>query len=267
MESRQEVAATTKLIHSEYPATSESNGKVLLGLSAIRGFSVGPRTDPHGIKQITVGPPHGVKQITMFIRENVECLDSSFTTTTTIKWRWSGLGSLKVLESLNLRENLPFSALADKGWNIASLPKHPLSHLMVAVRLPSNPSKRRLLPILNVLSLQRPQFWKSFSYGDLTNLTYCENYVIMTICSCFLPSKREFKVAIEATPVLPKLALMAKCNYDQYYTIILRSRVRLSYFSDVGSSKTTPHFRRKKERHPWRWYLNSWSDHVSARKC
>ncbi|KAG8285578.1 hypothetical protein J6590_077588 [Homalodisca vitripennis] len=41
--------------------------------------------DPHGIKQITVGPPHGIKQITMFIRENVECLDSSFTTTTTIK--------------------------------------------------------------------------------------------------------------------------------------------------------------------------------------
>ncbi|KAG8285055.1 hypothetical protein J6590_089226 [Homalodisca vitripennis] len=32
-----------------------------------------------------VGPPHGIKQITMFIRENVECLDSSFTTTTTIK--------------------------------------------------------------------------------------------------------------------------------------------------------------------------------------
>ncbi|KAG8247311.1 hypothetical protein J6590_063581 [Homalodisca vitripennis] len=30
--------------------------------------------------------PHGIKQITMFIRENVECLDSSFTTTTTIKW-------------------------------------------------------------------------------------------------------------------------------------------------------------------------------------
>ncbi|KAG8326613.1 hypothetical protein J6590_037170 [Homalodisca vitripennis] len=49
--------------------------------------------DPHGIKQITVGPPHGIKQITMFIRENVECLDSSFTTTTTIKnyscwWKW-----------------------------------------------------------------------------------------------------------------------------------------------------------------------------------
>ncbi|KAG8322856.1 heme binding [Homalodisca vitripennis] len=43
--------------------------------------------DPHGIKQITVGPPHGIKQITMFIRENVECLDSSFTTTTTIKER------------------------------------------------------------------------------------------------------------------------------------------------------------------------------------
>ncbi|KAG8260794.1 hypothetical protein J6590_088714, partial [Homalodisca vitripennis] len=42
--------------------------------------------DPHGIKQITVGPPHGIKQITMFIRENVECLDSSFTTTTTIKF-------------------------------------------------------------------------------------------------------------------------------------------------------------------------------------
>ncbi|KAG8290071.1 hypothetical protein J6590_090975 [Homalodisca vitripennis] len=40
---------------------------------------------PHGIKQITVGPPHGIKQITMFIRENVECLDLSFTTTTTIK--------------------------------------------------------------------------------------------------------------------------------------------------------------------------------------
>ncbi|KAG8293175.1 hypothetical protein J6590_025273 [Homalodisca vitripennis] len=32
-----------------------------------------------------MGPPHGIKQITMFIRENVECLDSSFTTTTTIK--------------------------------------------------------------------------------------------------------------------------------------------------------------------------------------
>ncbi|KAG8280124.1 hypothetical protein J6590_088871 [Homalodisca vitripennis] len=31
--------------------------------------------DPHGIKQL----------ISMFIRENVECLDSSFTTTTTIK--------------------------------------------------------------------------------------------------------------------------------------------------------------------------------------
>ncbi|KAG8300636.1 hypothetical protein J6590_072042 [Homalodisca vitripennis] len=44
--------------------------------------------DPHGIKQITVGPPHGIKQITMFIRENVECLDSSFTTTTTIKDRF-----------------------------------------------------------------------------------------------------------------------------------------------------------------------------------
>ncbi|KAG8326231.1 hypothetical protein J6590_047599 [Homalodisca vitripennis] len=28
--------------------------------------------DPHGIKQITVGPPHGIKQITMFIRENVD---------------------------------------------------------------------------------------------------------------------------------------------------------------------------------------------------
>ncbi|KAG8286400.1 hypothetical protein J6590_060942 [Homalodisca vitripennis] len=41
--------------------------------------------DPHGIKQITVGPPYGIKQITMFIRENVECLDSSFTITTTIK--------------------------------------------------------------------------------------------------------------------------------------------------------------------------------------
>ncbi|KAG8271816.1 hypothetical protein J6590_054646, partial [Homalodisca vitripennis] len=49
--------------------------------------------DPHGIKQITVGPPHGIKQITMFIRENVECLDSSFTTTTTIKNRsdWSNI--------------------------------------------------------------------------------------------------------------------------------------------------------------------------------
>ncbi|KAG8293936.1 hypothetical protein J6590_007602 [Homalodisca vitripennis] len=31
--------------------------------------------DPHGIKQITVGPPHGIKQITMFIRENVEFSD------------------------------------------------------------------------------------------------------------------------------------------------------------------------------------------------
>ncbi|KAG8316066.1 hypothetical protein J6590_059451 [Homalodisca vitripennis] len=48
----------------------------------IKQITVGP---PHGIKQITVGPPHGIKQITMFIRENVECLDSSFTTTTTIK--------------------------------------------------------------------------------------------------------------------------------------------------------------------------------------
>ncbi|KAG8276769.1 hypothetical protein J6590_056926 [Homalodisca vitripennis] len=28
--------------------------------------------DPHGIKQITVGPPHGIKQITTFIRENVD---------------------------------------------------------------------------------------------------------------------------------------------------------------------------------------------------
>ncbi|KAG8317279.1 hypothetical protein J6590_031413 [Homalodisca vitripennis] len=27
--------------------------------------------DPHGIKQITVGPPHGIKQITIFIRENI----------------------------------------------------------------------------------------------------------------------------------------------------------------------------------------------------
>ncbi|KAG8251248.1 hypothetical protein J6590_083581 [Homalodisca vitripennis] len=35
-----------------------------------------------------LGPPHGIKQITMFNRENVECLDSSFTTTTTIKRRW-----------------------------------------------------------------------------------------------------------------------------------------------------------------------------------
>ncbi|KAG8281223.1 hypothetical protein J6590_063423 [Homalodisca vitripennis] len=38
--------------------------------------------DPHGIKQITVGPPHGIKQITMFIRENVDCrsvlFDSKF---------------------------------------------------------------------------------------------------------------------------------------------------------------------------------------------
>ncbi|KAG8291094.1 hypothetical protein J6590_068938 [Homalodisca vitripennis] len=48
--------------------------------------------DPHGIKQITVGPPHGIKQITMFIRENVECLDSSFTTTTTIKARHGETG-------------------------------------------------------------------------------------------------------------------------------------------------------------------------------
>ncbi|KAG8337111.1 hypothetical protein J6590_031089 [Homalodisca vitripennis] len=48
-------------------------------------FTGSAARDPHGIKQITVGPPHGIKQITMFIRENVECLDSSFTTTTTIK--------------------------------------------------------------------------------------------------------------------------------------------------------------------------------------
>ncbi|KAG8336833.1 hypothetical protein J6590_037049 [Homalodisca vitripennis] len=32
----------------------------------------GSARDPHGIKQITVGPPHGIKQITMFIRENVD---------------------------------------------------------------------------------------------------------------------------------------------------------------------------------------------------
>ncbi|KAG8328291.1 hypothetical protein J6590_000951 [Homalodisca vitripennis] len=31
-------------------------------------------------KADNLGPPHGIKQITMFIRENVECLDSSFTT-------------------------------------------------------------------------------------------------------------------------------------------------------------------------------------------
>ncbi|KAG8286854.1 hypothetical protein J6590_049864 [Homalodisca vitripennis] len=53
-----------------------------VGYSNDRGSAA---RDPHGIKQITVGPPHGIKQITMFIRENVECLDSSFTTTTTIK--------------------------------------------------------------------------------------------------------------------------------------------------------------------------------------
>ncbi|KAG8314721.1 hypothetical protein J6590_086217 [Homalodisca vitripennis] len=39
--------------------------------------------DPHGIKQINVGPPHGIKQITMFIRENVDVIylkeDSRFT--------------------------------------------------------------------------------------------------------------------------------------------------------------------------------------------
>ncbi|KAG8255824.1 hypothetical protein J6590_083575 [Homalodisca vitripennis] len=34
--------------------------------------------DPHGIKQITVGPPHGIKQITMFIRENVDSINKSF---------------------------------------------------------------------------------------------------------------------------------------------------------------------------------------------
>ncbi|KAG8324688.1 hypothetical protein J6590_086591 [Homalodisca vitripennis] len=59
------------------PSTLVRRGKVRVGGSAAR--------DPHGIKQITVGPPHGIKQITMFIRENVECLDSSFTTTTAIK--------------------------------------------------------------------------------------------------------------------------------------------------------------------------------------
>ncbi|KAG8261006.1 hypothetical protein J6590_084028 [Homalodisca vitripennis] len=55
--------------------------------------------DPHGIKQITVGPPHGIKQITMFIRENVECLDSSFTTTTTIK-RPVSLDSAREISSI-----------------------------------------------------------------------------------------------------------------------------------------------------------------------
>ncbi|KAG8265033.1 hypothetical protein J6590_104090 [Homalodisca vitripennis] len=44
---------------------------------------------------MVVGPPHGIKQITMFIRENVECLDSSFTTTTTIKV--CSLGKSKIL--------------------------------------------------------------------------------------------------------------------------------------------------------------------------
>ncbi|KAG8275676.1 hypothetical protein J6590_081724 [Homalodisca vitripennis] len=34
--------------------------------------------DPHGIKQITVGPPHGIKQITMFIRKNVDILFCMF---------------------------------------------------------------------------------------------------------------------------------------------------------------------------------------------
>ncbi|KAG8302586.1 hypothetical protein J6590_028495 [Homalodisca vitripennis] len=63
--------------------------------ACLGGFGNGSAArDPHGIKQITVGPPHGIKQITMFIRENVECLDSSFTTTTTIK----GVGGLPPIE-------------------------------------------------------------------------------------------------------------------------------------------------------------------------
>ncbi|KAG8292151.1 hypothetical protein J6590_045818 [Homalodisca vitripennis] len=66
--------------------------------------------DPHGIKQITVGPPHGIKQITMFIRENVECLDSSFTTTTTIKCRCS---SRFTLHSYDLeQQELPYRKCA-----------------------------------------------------------------------------------------------------------------------------------------------------------
>ncbi|KAG8303348.1 hypothetical protein J6590_013620 [Homalodisca vitripennis] len=43
------------------------------------------RTGSERDKADNCGSPHGIKQITMFIRENVECLDSSFTTTTTIK--------------------------------------------------------------------------------------------------------------------------------------------------------------------------------------
>ncbi|KAG8266131.1 hypothetical protein J6590_078575 [Homalodisca vitripennis] len=72
--------------------------------------------DPHGIKQITVGPPHGIKQITMFIRENVECLDSSFTTTTTIK-------CMRTADSLFSRELVTSSdvklILKDKCTNVA----------------------------------------------------------------------------------------------------------------------------------------------------
>ncbi|KAG8301790.1 hypothetical protein J6590_044601 [Homalodisca vitripennis] len=73
--------------------------------------------DPHGIKQITVGPPHGIKQITMFIRENVECLDSSFTTTTTIKLFMNHHQEESTLKGRTLKNSLQLNSRISNATN------------------------------------------------------------------------------------------------------------------------------------------------------
>ncbi|KAG8322090.1 hypothetical protein J6590_029788 [Homalodisca vitripennis] len=78
-------STSTNMSGAPLVQTSDRNHPALLLTMPSSLPSGSAARDPHGIKQITVGPPHGIKQITMFIRENVECLDSSFTTTTTIK--------------------------------------------------------------------------------------------------------------------------------------------------------------------------------------
>ncbi|KAG8336680.1 hypothetical protein J6590_041049 [Homalodisca vitripennis] len=67
------------------PASGGTSNKLNLQLKRADWTPWVRRTGSERDKADNCGSPHGIKQITMFIRENVECLDSSFTTTTTIK--------------------------------------------------------------------------------------------------------------------------------------------------------------------------------------
>ncbi|KAG8262433.1 hypothetical protein J6590_053072 [Homalodisca vitripennis] len=112
--------------------------------------------DPHGIKQITVGPPHGIKQITMFIRE-----------------MWSRTNSVNVIvEPLPIGLGLNNCIRVDP-WSRLSIPEgrklflvgdlrlsHPINKqtvtIWVSVNLSSPLSLRKNLVVLALYQYSRP---------------------------------------------------------------------------------------------------------------